>query len=626
MLQSKKLLILSFFLFVLSNCFGQVIEIQDSFTSVEIDAFAKVFEDLDTAINIKKIQYADSLGAFVAAPKDGIMYNYEIMNDLWVRFDVKNTTADSKETVLNIDDSKANLIQLFTINDKGNVVNCSPLTGDYMPFSTHSIPYPTFSFPIKLAPHGYNRFYIYASNRGEGYYLHTRLFTTLAFAQFTMQSELKNGVFCGIWLIMMTLYSSLLVLERNKMMLSFWFYQLSVVGLYFALQGLGNQYVWYNFPAFAPCAIGFFQIMHVMALLKTFDYFANVEQYSPRSHKLLNILAFLMFLFIFSLIFHRQLTTEFKSFLLNIAGIMSIVTPISIYAISYKLYTRYKVKKALYFCLSISTTAAIVFVGYVIHMIAPGKFDFLGNLTIGFFVDLLFFSIVLTYDSYTIRDEHQIQKIEIAETRQTALENLITGQQAERQRIAQRLHDGMSLLMASIKMRFSSAVSKLDPSLYEAHFQPILTDLGFASQEIRNISHDLDPTSIHTGKLIEAIEDTLSRTRFFNPDLVLSLNTEGFDESRLSHPTRTACFYIVQELIYNAVKYADCAKINIVLTTEPTQMTLTVSDNGTGYDPSVANKGFGLRSIQSRVSLLQGAFEICRNTEGGMRHYLTLQI
>ena len=70
-------------------------------------------------------------------------------------------------------------------------------------------------------------------------------------------------------------------------------------------------------------------------------------------------------------------------------------------------------------------------------------------------------------------------------------------------------------------------------------------------------------------------------------------------------------FRVAQEALTNAVKHSDAAHVWVSLTGESTELALTISDDGAGFDvEGVLPHGLGLTSIRERLRAVGGALEI----------------
>jgi two-component system sensor histidine kinase UhpB len=85
---------------------------------------------------------------------------------------------------------------------------------------------------------------------------------------------------------------------------------------------------------------------------------------------------------------------------------------------------------------------------------------------------------------------------------------------------------------------------------------------------------------------------------------------------RLSDEYETVLFRITQEALTNVAKHANASRASVRLVIQPTQICLTVRDDGLGFDREAvlradsAHVGWGLLGIQERATLIGGQFEI----------------
>lgn len=68
----------------------------------------------------------------------------------------------------------------------------------------------------------------------------------------------------------------------------------------------------------------------------------------------------------------------------------------------------------------------------------------------------------------------------------------------------------------------------------------------------------------------------------------------------------TPIYRIIQEALNNTRKYAQATKVQLYICTTPTQVHVTIQDNGRGFDLEQVSSGYGLRGMQERVAVLQG--------------------
>ncbi|MBI1185508.1 hypothetical protein GC194_14655 [bacterium] len=185
---------------------------------------------------------------------------------------------------------------------------------------------------------------------------------------------------------------------------------------------------------------------------------------------------------------------------------------------------------------------------------------------------------------------------------------LMEGQERERSRIASELHDGIGMLLATIKHHFQMIEDEMDKNgeVYKKAFHL----LDKASDEVRRISHNMASSVLVKFGLAAALRDlveTISSSEKLHIDLKLIGITERLENSVEIHVFRT-----VQELLGNILKHAKATKVTVQLVMHESELMLMVEDNGVGFNPvdGAKFKGMGLSNMEARVAHLDGKLEI----------------
>ncbi len=189
-----------------------------------------------------------------------------------------------------------------------------------------------------------------------------------------------------------------------------------------------------------------------------------------------------------------------------------------------------------------------------------------------------------------------------------ALNNLIIGQDTERERLSRDLHDEMGPRLSSVLLSIGSIHSP-DARISEM-VEETKIELKSAIQDIRKISHDLMSLTLVKFGLIAAIEELIDR---LNPGAIKVEFISNSDGQEYDDKIKSHLFKITQELIYNSNKYSGATLISINLKINPEKRFLQYiyTDNGKGnpnYNP--ADAGIGLKNIKTRVGLMDGQFEV----------------
>ncbi|MDJ1506559.1 sensor histidine kinase [Xanthocytophaga agilis] len=190
-----------------------------------------------------------------------------------------------------------------------------------------------------------------------------------------------------------------------------------------------------------------------------------------------------------------------------------------------------------------------------------------------------------------LRDEKVKKNLQIE-----TLSALIQGQESERSRISQELHDGVGTLLSRIKMCIEH------PNMSREKVVQMIDD---ACGEVRSISGNLQPNTLEKFGLIRAVEDLIIKQKEESPQIIF----QHFGSPTPITPDKNLMIYrIVQELLTNALKHAEASEILLEIVYQKEDiLCLTIEDDGVGFDEkTVAPERSGWRNIRSRIEYLQG--------------------
>lgn len=182
----------------------------------------------------------------------------------------------------------------------------------------------------------------------------------------------------------------------------------------------------------------------------------------------------------------------------------------------------------------------------------------------------------------------------------------IEGQELERKRIAQELHDGIAGNLASIKLNLNS----IPEASVSASLTQVLSQIDNTYDQVRTLSHHLMPPSVKDSSLPALIDNYLNELRVgvgFSIDFICH-QRQAIDQ--LSNHSKLELYRITQELLSNIIKHAHPTHVDIQLNENQSEINLMVEDDGKGFDPQKMSQGIGLKSIASRVSQISGQIHI----------------
>ena len=186
---------------------------------------------------------------------------------------------------------------------------------------------------------------------------------------------------------------------------------------------------------------------------------------------------------------------------------------------------------------------------------------------------------------------------------------MIEGEEKERKRLAQELHDGVVQSLSVIKLILKSVKSDQVQQQAQGKFHQINELMDDSIKEIRSISHNL---TLLIGN--SSLNDTIQRliNRFQTIDIKFDLNVYGTCPPKMDVSVTINIYRVIQEFINNSIKYANTDLIDINIYYKQQFIEINVKDYGCGFDYSNAKNnthGIGLQNMRQRVEVIGGYFE-----------------
>ncbi len=206
-------------------------------------------------------------------------------------------------------------------------------------------------------------------------------------------------------------------------------------------------------------------------------------------------------------------------------------------------------------------------------------------------------TLLIYYRQKTLLGKARFETMEKQKSLETA-NALIEGENLERKRLAMDLHDGLGARLGSLRFMVD-AFFKNNP-----HFDEISKSVNDISKHVRDLSHRLVPTQLDELGLVLSLQNLIGSINQSSESL--SIELEATIPKRLESSLEINLFYLVYEMINNAIKHSKGNSIFIQLLEHSDSINLSVEDNGVGFDTEASKDGHGLNNIKRRVDFLNG--------------------
>jgi len=205
--------------------------------------------------------------------------------------------------------------------------------------------------------------------------------------------------------------------------------------------------------------------------------------------------------------------------------------------------------------------------------------------------------------------------------------SIITNQENERTLLARELHDELGQLLTVLQMDCSWIQAWLNgadsKAAERARSMGRLIDRTIA--EVHSLAVRLRPGILDRLGLVDALEWFTSD---FEKRTGITCIFETHQIPGINDSVATAAYRIAQEALTNVVRHSQANCVNVVLQGGNTVLSLTVSDNGRGFDPAALSEheGLGLLGMRERASLVGGELEVSSAPGGGTRVFFAVSL
>lgn len=242
---------------------------------------------------------------------------------------------------------------------------------------------------------------------------------------------------------------------------------------------------------------------------------------------------------------------------------------------------------------------------------------------------VLVFVFILVIVRYNNRQRaHLIEKQLLqSQHQQELLQTQLEIQEQTLKTISEEIHDNISQLMGLAKLNINNLLATLPPSELgaKAKAEAAKESVSKAINDIRQLARTLHGDKIAETGLEQAIDAQLKviqSSGSFTTQLIVTGEPYPLEPKQ-----EMVLFRMVQELLNNAVKHSQGKQVHVALNYGTDIFTVTVSDDGQGYDTNgsgTKDTGIGFTSLRNRAALINA--QVAIDTAVGKGTAVTIQL
>jgi len=199
----------------------------------------------------------------------------------------------------------------------------------------------------------------------------------------------------------------------------------------------------------------------------------------------------------------------------------------------------------------------------------------------------------------------------------------------ERQRIAAEMHDGLAQTLSYLGLQTDQAAELLQSGQVEPvlnEFEHIRNIIGQASQDVRRSIASLQDQPRPLRSLQQALRAMVEEVARESGSAIV-LTTQIEDPVFIPRDQKEQVLRVVREGLVNASRHAQAERIAVDLNVVGDEVTVTVQDDGRGFDPGQVaiqdGAHFGLSIMRARAARIAGEIKIDSLPGQGTRMILT---
>ncbi|HYL36465.1 MAG TPA: ATP-binding protein [Bryobacteraceae bacterium] len=221
----------------------------------------------------------------------------------------------------------------------------------------------------------------------------------------------------------------------------------------------------------------------------------------------------------------------------------------------------------------------------------------------------------------------QVRYEEVAQARSQLKDlsaRLVQAQEVERRALSRELHDevGQSLSAVLIELGNLSSSLRTRPAEQSQRQVEVIRELVEGTvRVVRNMALLLRPSMLDDLGLVPALRwqaREVSKRTSMDVSVAAELQSDNYPDEY-----KTCIYRVVQEALHNCSRHSHASKVRIRVHQEPRRLTLSIQDDGKGFDFK-ENQGMGLLGIQERVTQLGGRCHV--HSSRGSGTLLTVEL
>ncbi|HEX4399805.1 MAG TPA: sensor histidine kinase [Galbitalea sp.] len=198
------------------------------------------------------------------------------------------------------------------------------------------------------------------------------------------------------------------------------------------------------------------------------------------------------------------------------------------------------------------------------------------------------------------------------------------GVASERERLAREIHDTIAQDLTGLVLTAQRGLRELDEGNTAAarrQLDVLEENARNALTETRALVASGAAVGVDGGGLAIALRRLAER---FERETGIAVSVEADDTATLDRDREVVLLRCAQEALANVRKHSSADAAALTLAVRDSEVSLSISDDGSGFDPEAPSSGFGLTGLRKRLTLARGNLDVTASPGGGTTLIATL--
>lgn len=525
----------------------------------------------------------------------------------WGYFEVHNRFNKSTVQVLELHNPHLDFVKYYSVD--GESVKFIGQSGDRLRNQEKSVRHRLNIHTISLEPKSKKSF-LFSFKRNRNNFISFVLTDVKIFQAEELKNNVVIGGYIGIMLVLFLLGFTAFIYNKSKLHLYFSIYVITGLMSTSFSSGLGYLWITGSAPKLSSPLFGLIIVLWSMLFILFNREFLQLNDFKPGYYKF--VTRFLWFYGLLLVILMTCFILSESQFYVTLEYLFILLTHIGVAVLVFKMLPilRLQARLALIALLPFFIGISL----FIFMRLGFFESEFLYKYSLFVFSTIQAFTYLIGIVYLIIKGLNEKHSLQLKLIKHEIQLTQIVKQSVDSktQEIASVLHD-----------HFGAQISKMRTMVASNNTKQISNEIDILGKELRDITHVLSPTILKFLSISEAIRDFVESLKLSSVSITFTSTEE---KDLLSYETKIELYSMVKELINNSLKHSLASRIDIQIHLDSKVISITVEDNGCGFELAVIKKGMGLLNLESRTDKLGASLQIDSKIDKGTLVIIEIKI